>query len=111
MTPDELAADRAVIAGATPGPWTVAPWDSPREWEAGWQIDAPGVDDCIVEAGHGREGSICDAAFIAAARTRWPAALDEIEQLRRDLTETQNSVVELAEEIEWLRGNKKVSRD
>ncbi len=106
MTPAELAADRAIIEAATPGPWAIAPWE-----EAGWQIDAPGVDDCIVEAGHGREGSICDAEFIAAARTRWPAALDEIEGLRRDLTEAQNSVVELAEEIEWLRGNKKVSRD
>lgn len=109
MTPELIKELRAAGKRAAKGPWSVAHWDS--EWEAGWQIDAPGVDDCIVEAGYGREGSICDAEFIAIARNHWDELLDEIDGLRRDLTETQNSVVELTEEIEWLRSNKKVSRD
>lgn len=35
MTPELLKKLRAAGEMATKGPWSVAHWDSPREWEAG----------------------------------------------------------------------------
>ena len=66
MTPDEIAADRAVIDAATsgPGPWT-----------------APGYEVW--------------AAFIAAARTGWPRALDALEA-------AQEGNDSLGAMVEWL---------
>lgn len=52
------------------------------------------------------EGGIvhpADATFIALARNHWGELLDEIDGLRRDLTEAQDGIVELADEIERLK--------
>lgn len=81
MTPDDIAADRAVIAAATPGPW---------KHEDGTDVRTPLVDGPHRPGVAGfpapiRIGSNQDAAFVARARTRWPAALDEVERLRAEL--------------------------
>lgn len=56
MTPEEIAADRAVIDAAT---------DGPGQWTA------PGYEVW--------------AAFIAAARTGWPRALDALEAAQAEV--------------------------
>lgn len=70
MTPDEIAADRAVIDAATGGEWSTYGYEV--------RADFPDGDGCRV-AGYVEE---FDAAFIAAARTGWPRALDEVERLQ-----------------------------
>lgn len=69
MTTDEIKQARAVCEAATPGPWAVEtrhPSDPRRiVGPAGESIAYP------VSPKH--------AAFIAAARTGWPAALDALE--------------------------------
>ncbi len=84
MMPEELATDRAIIEAATPPPWLSGSLDG------GPAVIPSGVD----EAGWPHltiyTHSAADAAFIAAARTRWPAALDEIERLRRALASIVN---------------------
>lgn len=67
MTPDEIAADRAVIDAATGGEWSAYGYEV--------RADFPDGDGCRV-AGYVEE---LDAAFIAAARTGWPRALDALE--------------------------------
>jgi len=84
ISPDEIAADRAVIDAATTGEWvadhmlvisTRAGWWSPMKYD-----------------GH-RVGP--DAAFIAAARTGWPRALDALEA-------AQEGNDSLGAMVEWL---------
>lgn len=113
VTPELIASLRVAGEAATKGPWATEERNDGKEARvviSGGCIalleryDYRNLDPYSLPAGN-------DAAFIAIARNHWGELLDEIEGLRRDLTETQNSVVELAEEIEWLRGNKKVSRD
>ena len=82
MTPDDIAADRAVIDAAIggPGPWT-----------------APGYEVW--------------ASFIAAARTGWPRALDALEAAWAEAELARITVAEdaglrimnLAAEVERLR--------
>ena len=81
MTPDDIAADRAVIDAAIggPGPWT-----------------APGYEVWV--------------AFIAAARTGWPRALDALEAAQAEAELARITVAEdaglrimnLAAEVERL---------
>jgi len=87
ITPEERAADEAVIARATPGPW-----------RSTWGTDLhTGEDQVVVESEN--DGHIVslvyydgdwlmvresDAAFIAAARTRWPAYMAENADLRAE---------------------------
>jgi hypothetical protein len=66
-TPEDLARDLALCQEATPGPWR-AERDALGHWRILWP--------------HSRNGSVArkvfseeDAAFIAAAREGWPAAL------------------------------------
>ncbi len=103
MTPEELAADRAICDAATPGPWFVS--DSIRKpehyqlpdgsisldddnvpWVFAWGILVQNAKEgySIVHGGgtHSVSDIIADIDFIAAARTRWPEALNEIETLR-----------------------------
>lgn len=87
MTPARIAELRALCAAATPGPW---------------EVDGDGRDICgftdrlgaangqspyeITENnGFMRNDMAADAAFIAAARTALPEAIDEIERLRAAL--------------------------
>ena len=90
MTPDEIKAARALIAAATPPPWG----------SSGDMVSTPSVEDFLKYLAdkrvvEGRRIAICgnpayftpeqsaaNAAFVAAARLGWPAALDEIERLR-----------------------------
>ena len=80
MDVEEIASLRAVCAAATPGPW-----NDRRHADGGdvfgccAHVDTPSTQ--------GRRSLLegltrADAAFIAAARTALPAALDEIERLR-----------------------------
>lgn len=104
VTPELIASLRVAEQGTSVGPWAVMPLD---DTFAVYPDGGPGRATFGTAHVYRPE----DAAFIVFARNYWAILLDEIEGLRRDLTETQNSVVELAEEIEFLRGNKKVSRD
>jgi hypothetical protein len=75
MTPAEIKADRAVIDAATSPDWIVcaaisASDDSPEHAEAA-------------------------SAFVAASVTRWPAALNEVERLRKPLTDEQVADIDL----------------
>lgn len=86
MTPARLAHLRALCDAATPGPWAV--YDRTPE-----DIERPGIDGVYAEPQGKYSGRIVetdfgcyppykrDAAFIAAARTALPEALDEIERL------------------------------
>jgi hypothetical protein len=80
MTPEQLAVDRAICDAAAPGEWRYEDFGGP---------DCPtvlGADGHTIVCGlHGGEAcldTVGNARFIAAARTRWPTALDEIERLR-----------------------------
>jgi hypothetical protein len=95
MTKEEIAADRAVCDAATPGPWFHR-HSYVDEKERKGELPSKTVhatsdsgDDviCRCEGGYGVE----IAAFIAAARTRWPAALDRIEQLEKEVAELRES--------------------
>ncbi len=71
MTPDEIAADRAVIDAATDGPW--------------WIEQTPDRQSAVVAgAWVTLDWGDPDAAFIAAARTGWPRALDALEAVTRE---------------------------
>ena len=80
MTPDEIAADRAVIDAATGGYWQVLVGAS---W-AGEVVVATsdGHPIAVVSTAPADPGAIADATAIAAARTGWPRALDEVERLQ-----------------------------
>ena len=77
MTPDEIAADRAVIDAATGGDWQVLVGAS---W-AGEVVVATsdGHPIAVVSTAPADPGAIADATAIAAARTGWPRALDALE--------------------------------
>lgn len=94
-TPDRIAADRAVIDGATRGPWHIdekLPNVYIRHIGTGWPITS---------MWHTAEGTYKgDAAFIAAARTGWPEALDEVERLTKEL----KMAVETIESLEHYLG-------
>lgn len=93
MTVD-IAGLRALIAAATPGPW------EPYGAVGG----PPGVES--LDNGHTvaemfgcdehPPNATADAAFVAAARTALPAALDEIERLQAELTSLSEHAVALA---------------
>jgi hypothetical protein len=87
MTPEQLAADRATCDAATPGPWECGQY---RPGIVTTQYQIVGV-------------RACDVPFIAAARTRWPAALDRIEQLERELLNARLAGVDLMNQCRQLR--------
>ena len=108
MDDTELKQDRAIIDAATPGPWR---WgDSERRENRmnlygahsrigeGFPILWLDKDSWAVTALH-------NTAFIEAARTRWPAALDEIDRLRQadDFDHRGILVDKLKAEIEAMR--------
>lgn len=84
----DIALVRAVIAAAPPGPWAA------RNHQMYWSI----VDEAGREiAAPCREPLRLIAEFIAAARTGWPAALDEIERLRSDVEAADTRMVAVLE--------------
>lgn len=74
----EYEKDKAVCDAATAGPWNLRSWP---------------VTDWDPE----------DADFINRARTRWPAALDEIERLRKTVDEWEKDFNTLCCERDALR--------
>lgn len=94
MTPAELAAARAVCEAATPGQWS----DEPEAWPVRnrWLEERPGrgVVSNGTQFALGVAVAVAvtdaDAAFIAAARTGWPAALDEVERLQAERLSIEN---------------------
>jgi len=82
MTPEEIAADRAVIDAATDGPW--------------WIEQTPDRQSAVVAgAWVTLDWGDPDATFIAAARTGWPRALDALEA-------AQEGNDRLGAMVEWL---------
>lgn len=74
MTPLDVEAARALIAAATPGPWATGCWHDDNA--VGSVVPGIGM---IAPCGDGEQAH-ADAAFIAAARDGWPAALDALEE-------------------------------
>ncbi len=73
VTSDEIAKAREIIAQATPGPWEAV------------TVARSGKICVYGPACNNDQLAINDADFIAAARTGWPRALDEIERLAAEL--------------------------
>jgi len=87
MTPDEIAEARRIIEAATPGPWNAE--DGFIVLSEPELIECPGSGGAmsytsVVARLHWRGTPEWEAneKLIAAARTGWPKALDEIERLR-----------------------------
>lgn len=106
FTPTRIAVDRAVIEAATPGPW----WNESGVVHAKGPQWTPENHSCV----HPLNGEWEDAEFAAAARTGWPAALDEIERLQKRLDNACDSCAcEIANErdqlLEALKGERNES--
>lgn len=79
MTADEIARLRALCEKATPGPWRTGNASADDFWHGKGSILH---DEKVLFVGNVNFDLAADAAFIAAARTALPSALDEIERLR-----------------------------
>lgn len=85
----DLAAIKARVEAATPGPW---------EAQDDGEIFAPEQDGwwpSVVRADMSTAASAEDAAFIASAREDVPALVAEVERLRGEVAELKTSLVEL----------------
>ena len=85
MTPERINELRALEAAATPGPWTIV--DGEHDTTTCESPLSPGTYDFVWREGwdyddYGAHPNKADAAFIAAARTALPEALDAIERVR-----------------------------
>lgn len=88
MTPhDELAEDERIIAGATAGPWvsynTGTKYKDKPIWHVGIETGSVPQHSPVASWAWKEE----DAAFIARSRTRWPALVAEVRELREALKE------------------------
>lgn len=87
MTTERIAELRALAEAATPGPWEIIKFDGPMSEETICRTkDAAPYEQMVWREGsdyddYGQHPSDEDAAFIAAARTALPEALNEIERL------------------------------
>lgn len=77
MTPAEIAELRRLCEAATPGPYSVR---HGRDQASDVYTVLDGNDMWVADCGNAPQ----DAAFIAAARAALPAALDEVERLRKE---------------------------
>jgi hypothetical protein len=109
MTPADIKAARAVIEAATPGPWVHCDLDTKIAGPYNRVCESPsGSSDVFAERKHHID---CDSdadnmKFIAAARTGWPEALDEVERLQNLLEKAENyRCRSVAEAVELLRGH------
>lgn len=103
-SPEALAADRAVCDAATEGPWMI---DEAPRLAGAVSARLSGVGRQVAEAtgeaaqfDYRAEPHVvqkANARFIAAARTRWPIALDVIESLTAERDELAARVKALAE--------------
>jgi hypothetical protein len=95
MIPD-FESDRKIIAAASPGPWEW--WTSngvKRLIAFDWQKGVMACSDIDIWEEN--------RAFIAAARTRWPAAILEVGRLRAELAARDRTNEELQEVLEKYR--------
>ena len=101
MTPDEVAADRAVIDAATGGEWQVLVGAS---W-AGEVVVATsdGHPIAVVSTAPADPGAIADATAIAAARTGWPRALDALEVMADAVLDEMTRAEKAEAEVAALR--------
>lgn len=88
MTDDDIARDRAIIEAASAAPWIVRPGCG----DEGPMVFAADGDSVLRRYDGTPYIPDDDANFIAAARTRWPAALDEIDRLRTELATEKRRV-------------------
>jgi hypothetical protein len=116
LTYEELAAMRARVEAATPGPWR-STWDEIKSPPERYDDDEVAVESAATAlSGDGNElkrmvvGTTYydgvnlairrpDAAFIAAARTDIPRLLDEVERLRALVTQLDSAVFTLSERV------------
>lgn len=92
VTDVNITAARALCAAATPGEWIIVEvtddeYADDKKWRRINSEDDTSMEASICEVGDWNHDGDADARFICAARTGWPAALDEIERLRALLTE------------------------
>lgn len=89
---DPFEEDRDTCKAATPGPWNC--FENTRYFQHYCQIQTEAgenvtpvvrVDKAFSEPSYSRD----DFVFFAKARTRWPAALDEIDFLKRIIADLQ----------------------
>lgn len=80
---DERERDRAICEAATPGPW--------EQMYASNNAGMPTADFKIPAHNGGATVEMLadDAAFIVAARERWPAALDALDEMERRIAEVE----------------------
>lgn len=92
MTDDEIKAARALCEAATPGPWAFM--NEAYPWVAGAVDEDIACPSTVIEFNECGEQAHSDARFIAAARTLLPAALDALEQARRERDEARAHAAE-----------------
>ena len=118
MTPDDIAADRAVIDAATrrAGPW--AALGTRLLEDTGGCTCGPGGLNGLHEPYCGAEpvaeGSPDVIAFLAAARPGWPRALDALEAAQEGnarLREALDEAIRHKVELDDLRRQAKAERD
>lgn len=103
MTPEELAADQAVIEAATEGPWfteakaTGGGVYSSKVTHCGCSLNIVAKEINADAAQSTRNRIWNNLEFIREARTRWPVALMEIERLR--------AIVEAATDMDRLESD------
>jgi hypothetical protein len=103
VTADDIKAARALCEAATPGPWhhrnePISP-TAGYPWIAG-PFDEDTAGECtIVEWNECGELANADAAFIAAARTLLPAALDALVEAREGCDATRECFRQSHDEV------------
>jgi hypothetical protein len=119
-TPAEQASERAIIEAATPGPWEV---DATKALGAygvyfGLSLDRPSRICSMLPGESPRDRRDADAAFIAAARTGWPKALDErdaaiarLAECERERDQARRDCDDLHNELGRLHGHVFSKRD
>lgn len=92
---DEIREDRRVIEAAAGGPWETKTIRMGDRVTVDALVIAPNaasfrdqVADCYDNTAASDSECEANAAFIARARTRWPAALDEVDRLRQMVDDT-----------------------
>lgn len=95
MTADEIRADKALCEAATEKPWRAA-----TSWRRGlelppmvWDASGDAIVNLMPDGTPYLEPE--DAAFIAAARTRWPAYIAEVARLRAAIVILDNEKLDV----------------
>lgn len=90
MTKDERDADRAICNAATVGPWG---YKGGALKHYAFSLDEREDFGVSLQSLHWNDGhdvpAEANARFIAAARTRWPAALDALDEMDRRVAEVE----------------------